>query len=436
MGRLLKALTGNTQEGFILIKYGCLSVNEIKSPCNVTLKRNTTSNLIYVTSHRTETMMTNDNDLEQRRSCEMNGTFKVKIKDIRLKAFQNGSCPSVEVTACKTGCINVEFDCSISVSLNKLVSGDARTGNITLSGLSRLYSSIIWIQILQRSNNWYSINCSENTSEESTSLKGDVTNEDSAFPVALIVPVVVGIVAVLAVVLTIIYCKKMRKKPTYDGTRISNSAYDITTAEKNTLSEDPTTIARQNDGQATASAEADHYMDVADDEYNNSVNNEYNKIQFKSTPIPIDENYSHITQSNSIGNQEYDHIKGKKVIESKPYANDYGLQFTENDAFNKMKGDHDVVQQNSDIAMAYDHLGHTDKQQTQETDDQDADYSHISPKSNRPDEANDETCRDHEYFILEPTAESQNGEMVDKGGESKEKYNHQYFVLEPQGRES
>ena len=35
--KLVKSLTGNTKEGFILIKHGCLSVNEIKSPCNVTL---------------------------------------------------------------------------------------------------------------------------------------------------------------------------------------------------------------------------------------------------------------------------------------------------------------------------------------------------------------------------------------------------------------
>ena len=112
-----------------------------------------------------------NHDPEQSCSCEMNGTFKVKIKDIRLEAFQNGSCPSVEVRACKKGCDSIEINCNEKVSLNKLVSGDARVGNITLSGMSRLFSpSIIWIQILQKSNSWYSINCSENTSVASKSL--------------------------------------------------------------------------------------------------------------------------------------------------------------------------------------------------------------------------------------------------------------------------
>ena len=104
--------------------------------------------------------------------------------------------------------------------------------------------------------------------------------------------------------------------------------------------------------------------------------------------------------------------------------------------------------------MKSNHLVQEAKSQIQVTRNQDASFSQFLPKSNRPTvneqpnndrimlkndkssvEANCESSMDHEYFILEPNAESQNCQMLDKEKENIEKYDHQYFVLEPQGTE-
>ena len=259
------------------------------------------------------------------------------------------------------------------------------------------------------------------------------------------------------------FYRKRRKQQEYESSRMSNPAYEATNEEMNTLDEVPATRTSLNNNGVPAACEEDHYMDVADDERYNEptadIDNEYNKIHFKSTPKPVDENYGHINQTNNTEHQDYDHIKGMKVTDFTPYSNGYvqGSQYTMNGTINKKATDHNITKENSnDVSMTYDHLGQTDKSPTQATDDQDSNYSHIFSTSNRPAgkeqlnndcmmlkndkisfETNDEaSSMNHEYFILEPSGERPDDQRLNKENDGEEKNDHQYFVLEPQSPES
>ena len=264
-------------------------------------------------------------------------------------------------------------------------------------------------------------------------------------------------------IMTESFYRKSRKKQEYKSSRMSNPAYEAKNEEMNTHDEVPATRTSLNSNGVPAAGDEGHYMDVADDErYNeptSEIDNEYNKIQFKSTPIPVDENYGHINQTNNTEHLDYDHIKGIKVTEFTPYSNGYaqGIQYTVNGTINKKATDHDIIKENSDdVSMTYDHLGQTDKRQTQVTDDQDANYSQIFPRSNRlagkeqlnndcmmlkndksSVETNDEASNmNHEYFILEPNGERPDDQRFDKEDDGEAINDHQYFVLEPQSPES
>ena len=88
-----------------------------------------------------------------RRSCFCNvaGIFKLKAKDIRLTDFETGSCPSVSIDACNVDECKTITDCNQNIILNKMISSNATTGYISMTGLSKLKSpSLIWIQILHK----------------------------------------------------------------------------------------------------------------------------------------------------------------------------------------------------------------------------------------------------------------------------------------------
>ena len=127
-----------------------------RSVCSTTDRRNKALNLILVASDRIdmasnlEKTSVETNDMC---ACNVTGRFKLKIKDIRLYEFDEDSCPSISMRACKNNvCKTAESNCSNRVSLNRWVLEDAKTGFISLTGLSNLYSpSLIWIQIIQRS---------------------------------------------------------------------------------------------------------------------------------------------------------------------------------------------------------------------------------------------------------------------------------------------
>ena len=137
-----------------------LAFDSAKSPCNTTaVNRDKTLNLIFDASRSHQPSNINYEGWEtflqsNTCSCKVTGTFKLKVRDIRLNAFQHGSCPSVTVNASSTcrSCSNVKSNCRHRFSLNKLVSDepDAQTGHIVLTGLSSLYSpSLIWVQVLK-----------------------------------------------------------------------------------------------------------------------------------------------------------------------------------------------------------------------------------------------------------------------------------------------
>ena len=126
---------------------------------------------------------------------------------------------------------------------------------------------------------------------------------------------------------------------------------------------------------------------MADDDHEvkGHIDNEYNKIQFKNIPVPVDESYSHINQIKSIEHEDYDYIKGMTVLDSQTYSNGHppGIQCTDNDTIHDADADQDSVMQTSeDSSMTYDHLGQTGKRHAPITDDQDTYYSHVPSKFN------------------------------------------------------
>ena len=136
------------------------AVNSAKSPCNTTVvNRVKTLNLIFDASRSHQQSNINYEGWEtflqsNTCSCKVTGIFKLKVRDIRLHAFKNGSCPSVTVNASSTcsSCSTVKSNCTHRFSLNTLVSNetDEQTGHIFLTGLSSLYSpSLIWVQVLK-----------------------------------------------------------------------------------------------------------------------------------------------------------------------------------------------------------------------------------------------------------------------------------------------
>ena len=194
-------------------------------------------------------------------------------------------------------------------------------------------------------------------------------------------------------------------------------------------------------------ADDDRYNEVEGD-----IDNEYNKIQFKNTPIPVDESYGHINQITSIEHEDYDHIKGMTVVDSQTYSNGHppGIQCTDNDTFHAKNADQDSVKQTSeDSFMAYDHLGQADKRQAPITDDQETDYSHVpstfngSARRGKPNHngttsnkissstepKHEDNGMEHDYFVLEPNADNQRLSREDGDDDNGD---HQYFVLEPE----
>ena len=89
--------------------------------------------------------------------CNVYGVFQLQVKDIRLTHVEPVNCPSVSVNACSAnGCNSTESNCRQGIILNKIVSNNARSGNISIKGLSMLMSpSLIWIQILHKSKYYF-----------------------------------------------------------------------------------------------------------------------------------------------------------------------------------------------------------------------------------------------------------------------------------------
>ena len=135
-------------------------VNSAKSLCNTTVvNRVNTLNLIFTASrsHQPNNIKYEgkNNFLQSNYTCSCNvtGIVKLNVRDIRLHAFQNGSCPSAIANASSIcdSCDTVKSNCTHRFKMNTLVSDVAKRGFIFLTGLSSLYSpSFIWVQVLKK----------------------------------------------------------------------------------------------------------------------------------------------------------------------------------------------------------------------------------------------------------------------------------------------
>ena len=187
--------------------------------------------------------------------------------------------------------------------------------------------------------------------------------------------------------------RKCRKQQDYEGKQISNPPYLDTTDENNIFSGLPGEGMNTIDS-CLRDTEANHFnnIDTPDTEYNVlkcEIDDEYNRVDFKSNAIPFDENYGHINQNdNDDENEDYDHIKGMTLTNAQPYSNvcQQRKRSTETDEISTtMNVNPDSLNNDSDISSpTYDHLGQTNNDQTTIADDQDENYSHVSSSLNGP----------------------------------------------------
>ena len=249
--------------------------------------------------------------------------------------------------------------------------------------------------------------------------------------------------------------RRCRKQQDYEGKQISNPAYLDTTDENKIFSGIPGEGMNTIDS-CLHDTEANHYnnIDTPDTEYNVLkcvIDDEYNRVDFKSNAIPFDENYGHINQNNNDDeNEDYDHIKGMTLTNAQPYSNvcQQRKRPKETDEISTtVNVNPDSLNKDSDVSSAtYDHLGQTDIDRSAMTDDQDTNYAHVpssvsgsagkqSPNYSNSNSAithNEGKETDHDYFILEPNADNQRLRREDDQGN----VDHQYFVLEPESSES
>ena len=251
--------------------------------------------------------------------------------------------------------------------------------------------------------------------------------------------------------------RRIRMKQEYDGTTISNPAYSDTTDEKNIFCAAPRERTNSVDSGLPDATEAGHYVDVQDnDQYNElecDIDDEYNKINFKGTSIPFDENYGHINQRSCPGNEDYDHIKGMTEINVQTYSNvqQQGKKIKETDEICiGENADYGSTKQTSeDSSNTYDHLGQPDDSRTPMTDDQGTNYSHFTSTLNgtvgkeKPNHnytasdnvsssvktKDDDNEMGHEYFVLEPNVDSQ---ILSRESDDGDINGHPYFILEPE----